>query len=393
MEQLSIGVVGGSLGGLTAACLLRDLGHEVTVFERSPRPLEQRGAGIGFLRATGRYLEERAGVPAETISVATPYIRYLNRAAEVVHQSAHPYLFSSWNTVYRRTLGTFPADRYLLDHELVDFDVAPKTARCRFGNGTEFEGDLLVCADGIGSIVRERLQPDARRTYAGYVAWRGMVPESEVPAELVSRFADAITYFVYENSHILVYPIPNVAGSVAPGDRLLNFVWYRNYTEGDDLTDVLTDRDGVVRDLSVPPGAVAHRHDAEARAHAEDELPAPIAEVIGRTENLFIQVVYDVEVEQMVFGRTVLLGDAAFTVRPHAAAGTAKAADDGWALAQALTENGSVVEALSAWEPARLALGRDLLERTRRIGWRSQVENSWAPGDPEFIFGLHHPGD
>lgn len=393
MDQLTIGVVGGSLGGLTAACLLRDLGHDVTVFERSSRPLQERGAGIGFLRATGRYLEERAGVPAATISVATPYIRYLDRSAEVVHESAHPYLFSSWNTVYRSTVETFPADRYLLGHELVDFDVDPTVARGTFTNGTRFEGDLLVCADGIGSIVRERLQPKAHRSYAGYVAWRGMVPESQVPPELAARFTDAITYFVYDNSHILVYPIPNVDGSVSPGNRLLNFVWYRNYADGDDLADVLTDRDGVCRDLSVPPGAVAPHHVAEARAHANEKLPAPIAELIGRTTDLFIQVVYDVEVTQMVFGRTVLLGDAAFTVRPHAAAGTAKAADDGWTLAEALTDNRSLDEALAAWEPTRLALGRDLLERTRQIGWRSQVENTWTPGDPEFIFGLYRPGD
>ena len=56
MTPLSIAVVGGSLGGLTAACLLRDAGHQVAVFERSSRELEERGAGIGFLRATYRYL-------------------------------------------------------------------------------------------------------------------------------------------------------------------------------------------------------------------------------------------------------------------------------------------------------------------------------------------------
>ena len=59
---MNISIVGGSLGGLTAACLLRDAGHEVVVFERSPVRLEQRGAGIGFLPATYRYLHDRAGV-------------------------------------------------------------------------------------------------------------------------------------------------------------------------------------------------------------------------------------------------------------------------------------------------------------------------------------------
>lgn len=402
MDPLNIGVVGGSLGGLTAACLLRDLGHEVTVFERSARELEQRGAGIGYLTATGRYLQERAGVATEAITVATPSVRYLDRTGAVVHHADHPYLFSSWNTVYRATLDSFPTDRYLLGHELVGFDVDPSQARARFSNGATFHGDLLVCADGIGSLARQRLQPEAMRAYAGYVAWRGVVPEAALAPRLAEELSRAITYFVYPNSHILVYPIPNIAGSVAPGERLINFVWYRNYDEGEPLDDLLTDRNGVRRDLSVPPGLMAPHHEAEARASAAADLPPQIAEVVGATTDLFVQVVYDVDVTQLVFGRTILLGDAAFAVRPHAAAGTAKAADDGWALADALTSaspgNGTgdsswVTAALAAWEPDRLALGQDLLARTRRIGRRSQVDNSWTPGDPEFIFGLHRPGD
>jgi 2,6-dihydroxypyridine 3-monooxygenase len=87
-----------------------------------------------------------------------------------------------------------------------------------------------------------------------------------------------------------------------------------------------------------------------------------------------------------------LVGDAAFAVRPHAAAGTAKAAADGWELARALEEEGDIERALRAWEPGQLALGRNLLERTRRIGRRSQVDCNWTPGDPELIFGLYEPG-
>lgn len=388
-------MVGGSLGGLTTACLLRDLGHDVTVFERSSRELEQRGAGIGFLRATWRYLHERAGVELGDISVETPYIRYLARDGKVSHEAHHPYLFSSWNTVYQRTLAAFDRERYRLGHEMVDFttgaDGSPVSAT--FANGEMFEGDLLVCADGIGSIARKRLQPHADRTYAGYIAWRGMVPESQLPTSIARDLGEAITYFVYEQSHILVYPIPNVDGSVRPGDRLVNFVWYRNYREGDELVDVLTDRDGVIRELSVPPGKVTAHHEAAVREHARTHLPPQLVDVVHAVDELFLQVVYDIDVDQMVFDRAVLLGDAAVVARPHAAAGTAKAADDAWMLAEALDANSTIDEALQQWGPTQLALGKDLLERTRRIGFRSQVENSWTPGDDEFIFGLHKPGD
>ncbi len=386
-------MIGGSLGGLTVACLLRDAGHDVTVFERSSRELEERGAGIGFLRATYRYLSDRAGVDLDTISVETRKIRYLDRQGSVVDDQDHRYLFSSWTTVYRQLLASFDAERYLLGHELVDFHQSDGAVSTRFGNGAAFECDLMVAADGIGSMVRARLQPTAGIRYAGYVAWRGMVPEADVPPEVAGLLGDAITYFVHANSHILVYPIPDVSGSVDPGDRLLNFVWYRNYLEGGELDDLLTDRSGARRELSIPPGAVADHHVAEARAHAAARLPWQIATVVDAAERLSIQTIYDIDVDRMAFDRVCLIGDAAFAVRPHAAAGTAKAAEDGWMLAEALTEEQDVVKGLLRWEPTQLALGRQLLDRCRAIGHRSQVANDWEPGDPETVFGLHRPGD
>jgi 2-polyprenyl-6-methoxyphenol hydroxylase-like FAD-dependent oxidoreductase len=59
---------------------------------------------------------------------------------------------------------------------------------------------------------------------------------------------------------------------------------------------------------------------------------------VTATSEPFVQAVFDIEVPRMAFGRVCLLGDAAFALRPHIAAGTAKAAADGWALAQALDE-------------------------------------------------------
>lgn len=392
MGRFRVAVVGGSLGGLTAACLLRDDGHDVTVHERSPRPLQERGAGIGFLEATYRYLVERMGVELGRISVATDHIRYLHRDGSVLHDQAHRYLFSSWNTVYRQLADHFGDERYRLGHELVDFTSTEVGVTARFADGTTTDVDLLVAADGIGSATRARLQPDARASYAGYVAWRGMVPESELEAPVAAALGDAITYHVFANSHILVYPIPDASGAVEPGRRLINFVWYRNYLAGGDLDDLLTDRDGAVRELSVPPGQVATHHVAELRATAAARLPATLAAVVLATGEPFLQLIRDIEVERMAFGRVCLLGDAAFAARPHAAAGTAKAAEDGWALAEALRRADDVPQALASWEPSQLRLGRDLLERTRRIGSRSQVTNDWRPGDPELIFGLHEPG-
>ena len=205
--------------------------------------------------------------------------------------------------------------------------------------------------------------------------------------------ADSICYQIIPNSHILLYPIPALDGSVATGRRLANFVWYRNYAVGRELDDLMTDRYGTRRDLTLPPGAAREAHLDELRTVAAALLAPQFTEVVQRCRLPFVQVIFDIEVTQMAFGRVCLIGDAAFALRPHAAAGTAKAAADAWALAETLaTTQGDLQAALPRWERHQLAVGRAVLERTRRNGNKSQVESTWRPGDPELVFGLYEPG-
>jgi 2,6-dihydroxypyridine 3-monooxygenase len=236
--------------------------------------------------------------------------------------------------------------------------------------------------------------PEVRQRYGGYVAWRGVVDEAELTPETFATLDDSLTYYVRPGTHALTYPIPNYDGAVEPGRRLMNLVWYRNVPDGRPLADLLTDRSGRQRDVSVPPGAVRDEFLAELRATAMSDLPPALAEVVAKSSAPFLQVMIDVEVPQMAFGRVCLVGDAAFSVRPHAAAATAKGADDVWALAAALSDaGGDVPLALRRWEPAQLELGRALLARNRDLGEGAQFRNDWVPGDPALTFGLRVPGD
>ncbi|MDT7706861.1 MAG: 2,6-dihydroxypyridine 3-monooxygenase [Pseudonocardiales bacterium] len=388
----SVAVVGGSLGGLTAALLLRDIGCDVTVFERSRATLQARGAGIAVLPETLRYPVERLGVPVGRITSSTEWIRFLDRDGSVGHAQQYRYRFSSWNTIYGALLDAFGAERYRLSSDMASFADVEDGVSVRFADGDEVRADLLVCADGIGSLARSTLLPDVVPRYAGYVAWRGTVPERELDAGTFDALHDALTYQVLPGSHILAYPIPGPDGAIDVGERLINMVWYRNVAEPD-LAEFLTDRDGQRRSVSLPPGSVRDELVDELRSSADALLAPPIAEVAARIREPFVQAVFDIEVPRMVFGRVCLLGDAAFAVRPHAAAGTAKAAEDGWVLAAELeAAGGDVIKALTAWEESQLALGSRLLERNREIGDSSQFDGTFRPGDPRLIFGLHGPG-
>jgi 2,6-dihydroxypyridine 3-monooxygenase len=387
-------VVGGSVGGLTTALVLRDAGCDVQVFERSPSSLQARGAGIAALGTTLRYLTERGGYQPSDVCSSTGWIRFLNRDGSIRHEQRHEYRFSSWTTIYRALLGLFDVGRYLLGADVTGFDADGGTVGVTLADGFHAEAGLLVCADGVNSAARARLLPQVRPGYAGYVAWRGTVPERELSAAARKTFTDALVYQVLDRSHILVYPIPGPDGALTEGDRLINIVWYVNVEPGAELDRLMTGRDGVRRPVSLPPGAATDEAVSRMRRTAAEAFAEPIAEVVTAVEEPFVQVVYDIEVPRMAFGRVCLVGDAAFAVRPHAAAGTAKAAADGWALADALTAaGGDVPAALAAWERSQLALGRQLLARTREVGDSSQVTGTFRPGDPKLIFGLYEPGN
>jgi 2,6-dihydroxypyridine 3-monooxygenase len=386
-------VVGGSLGGLTAALVLRDLGCEVDVFERSTAELESRGAGIVVLDATLRYFRERTGLELDKFTTATGFLRYLDGDGGVAYEEARRYRYSSWHSIYRALLDRFGQARYHLGMEMIDFHQDGGQVQVRFADGSTTTHDLLVCADGIASRARAVLQPQARPAYAGYVAWRGTVEEGRLSRAVRDLLADSICYQVIPDSHILLYPIPALDGSVLPGRRLANFVWYRNYAAGPELDDLMTDRDGARRDITLPPGAARDAHLEALRTAARAQLAPQLAEVVQRTRHPFVQVIFDIEVERMAFGNVCLLGDAAFALRPHAAAGTAKAAADAWALAEALAASGGDLQAaLPRWERQQLAVGRAVHQRTRNNGDRSQFGGGWRPGDPELVFGLYEPG-
>jgi 2,6-dihydroxypyridine 3-monooxygenase len=387
-----VAVVGGSLGGLTAARVLRDAGCEVDVFERSASALQARGAGIAALEQTLRYPVHRAGVRLEDFCSTTDWIRFLHPDGSVRFQQEHRYVFSSWNAVYRALMTGFPAQHYHLGCEMLSFrDTGPEVEVTFAGTGPR-RVDLLVCADGITSSARARLLPGASPRYAGYVAWRGVLPVSELGADAFDRLHDAITYQQLAAGHILVYPIPAPEGSVRARDQLMNMVWYRNVPHGE-LERVLTDRHGQTRPVSVPPGLVPPDLVRQLRDEARGLLAPAIADFVLRVEEPFIQAVFDIDVPQMAFGRVCLLGDAAFAARPHAAAGTAKAAEDGWVLGEELlSAGGDVPAALQSWQRRQLQLGHELLARTRWIGDTAQFGAGLTPGDPRLIFGLYEPG-
>ncbi len=388
-EGPHVAVVGGSLGGLITALQLRDVGCDVLVFERSPVPLVGRGAGIVLHPVTTRYFEDHGLLDLGRVSSSARTLRYLTREGDVLLEEPIVYRFTSYATLYAALVDFFEPHRYHLRKDLIGIDDDGERVAARLADCAVESFDLLVGADGIRSTVRGLLFPELRPAYAGYVGWRGTLPEGELPPRAKEELREVLTYHVGEQTHVLSYEIP----AAESAGRSMNWVWYRNVPEGPPLEALLTDRSGTRHDLSLPAGAVADEHLTELRAAAGD-LPLAFTDLIRATVAPFVQVIVDLEVPEMVRGRVCLVGDAAFALRPHIAAGTAKAAADAQALAGAIeAADGAVPAALRAWEPGQLELGRATAARTREVGERAQVTGTFRPGDPQVAFGLYRPKD
>jgi 2,6-dihydroxypyridine 3-monooxygenase len=395
-------VAGGSIGGLCAALALADSGFEVTVHERASSIMGNRGAGIVAHPVSLGPLTVRGDRRPDELSIPSRSLRYFDRAGRLAHEEPSSYRFTSWQTLHSALLARLGDSSYRRGSELTGFvqdqsaQEGPVTAR--FSDGSTQRTDLLVCADGITSTARGILLPGTRPRYAGYVGWRGIVSAEDAGAGLFEALGHDITYQLLERGHILAYPIPGGTGT-----RYLNWVWYRNVTAGPELDRLRTDAAGAVRDLSVPAGAVRQEQVADMRSAAASCLEGTLRGLVLATREPFIQVVVDVEVPRMAFGRVCLLGDAAFVARPHAAAGTAKAAADARRLGAVLGEHGAgrsgdravsgVAAALAAYERTQIALGSALVRRSRALGDAVQFEGSWRPGDTRLLFGLREAGD
>lgn len=385
-------VVGGSIGGLTAALLLRRLGFDVDVYERTPTSLDGRGGGIVLQPDTIRWFAECSTQHPEQVSTSTHYVQYLDSDNTILHRDNAPWSYTSWGTFYRALLADFGTEHYHLGEYAAGFEEDDRGVEVRFASGLRERADLVVFADGITSPSRRKISPESELEYSGYVGWRGTVLEKDVSPETFELLHDAISYSVAPHTHINVYPIPSNEGGLAVGERLLNYVWYRNVAEGHQLDELMTDKRGFAAKVSLHPGAVQDRFVDEMRSAAIALLAPAAAEVVVRTEQPYLQAVYDAGTSRMAMGRVALIGDAASAARPHAAAGTAKAAANAWALFDALAEADDIADALAKWEPGQLELGQRLLQRVKAMGTRSQFDCTWTPGDPDLRFGLYAPG-
>jgi len=188
-----------------------------------------------------------------------------------------------------------------------------------------------------------------------------------VPPDIHREIFDLYTICLPDGEQLISYPVPGRDNDTAIGRRGYNIVWYRP-TDPDALAAMCTDAAGIRHTAGIPPPLIRAEVIARVKADATRLLAPQIAEIFIRTEPFF-QPIFDLESPQLVFGRVVLVGDAAFVARPHVGAGTTKAAIDAATLADCLHEAGDdIAGGLSRFERAQLNFGSAMVALARQQG-------------------------
>src|SRR5215472_11498221 len=330
-------VIGGSMSGLLTAIMLLRRGWEVDVFERAEDELAGRGAGIVAQSELIARLVA-LGINTRDLGVAISTRTILDRDGGVSATSVCPQILTAWERVFRLLRDAFPQQHYHRGHGLKALEQTSDGVTAHFTNGTWLRGDVLVGADGLRSTVRQQCLPSVAPLYAGYVAWRGLLSESNFPPEIHRELFMLMTFCLPPGEQCLGYPVAGPNNDLREGRRRYNVVWYRPADEARELPQLLTDRNGRVHSISIPPPLIRAEPIAAMRAAAERLLAPQMREVVRVAAQPFIQPIYDVAATKMAFGRVAILGDAAFVARPHVAVGGAKAAEDAGTLARSIHE-------------------------------------------------------
>ena len=354
-------IIGGGIGGLTAAVALHKQHAEVLVYEAASefKPL---GAGIG-LGANAMQDLKAIGIGADIFAQGTPIHtqifkdatgKILNTIdfAKFKAQYGHENIAIHRADLHQTLLDALPRHTVRFGKRCVHVSEHHDGVVAVFNDGTSVKGDLVIAADGIHSNLRKQFYPTADPRFAGYTCWRGLTTndglvEAGVSCELWAR-KGRFGYAPMQDGQVYWFACVNTKPDNAFYAELTN----------------------------------------EQLAYQFRNFPQEVGALIAKTEQAqtLHHDIYDIKpINRFVFGRTVLLGDAAHATTPNMGQGAGQAIEDAITLAKNLAQY-SRKEALQRYEKQRVAHTKKVVRLSRQIGWAAQWSSPFATTFRDKVF-------
>lgn len=392
-------IVGGSIAGCTSAILLRRLGADVTILERSAGRIGS-GSGISLPKSiVDRCIEHDLfdpNIPSLPLN-ARVFVRKNKQAPseqEFFWNQALRVIAFNWVDVYQNLRKRIDPQIYHTNTEVRTIESSAHGYRITATTNETYEADLIIAADGVDSTTRSFVLPQASPKYIGYIAWRGLIYQQNLIEEAI--FHEQTPYFVFPNGHLLLYRIPGLDYQ-RNGQIILSWTLYEN-RQGLPIEDWLIDNQGHSHTRSLPAGSLTPSHIEYLHNLAERVLPISALKYIVQTPQPFIQAIFDCQTPTYSNDHLIFVGDAALTIRPHSGAGVFKALLNGLELSEMIASNPdkSLSDYVLLWKANQAALAAEEIPKAQRMGealvtrppnWENMTPQSMAPWWKEVMDG------
>lgn len=349
-----VGVIGGSIAGCSAAILLKRLGAEVVILERSEISLQERGAGI-VLPET--FVKQCIDLDLFDSSIPRLFVnkriflvkdsQYINYGKEIWQQN-FSVVTLNWRDVFQNLRKRVSNKDYYSGVEVSGVKQENGVCIIEAKNNQKYYFDRIIVADGITSVLRKQFFPESSLSYTGYIAWRGVVKSTSL---IESGLMDKqVFYYGVPQGHFLIYGIPDIDFQ-EHGTVLLNWLFYETCSPFS-LKELLFDKNGLAHEVSLPPGSLTECHLNHLHTLVKNHLPIKAANIVYATKQPFIQPIFDLQISCYVKNTACFIGDSATLLRPHSASGVFKALTDSISLAEIFAESAAnnMQQSLVRWD-------------------------------------------
>jgi 2-polyprenyl-6-methoxyphenol hydroxylase-like FAD-dependent oxidoreductase len=349
-------IIGAGIAGPVAALFLKRAGIDAAVYEAWPYAT---GIGGGLqIAPNGMHVLAALGLAEEMISrgaVAESFDFFAKNGAKIgsIGRNMKARFGQPAVNMRRATLNEVLIDRawcagveLYFDKRLAKIeDRADRPITATFTDGSTAEGDFLIGADGVHSMVRQHVVPNGPKPFdTGLLSFGGFVRRALLEAAGIGPRIEA----TFGQAGFFGYGYCN-------SDPEQGAMWWS--TQPSNGIDAATFR------AMAPSALKQHLRDFHAGWHA------PIPQIIDVAENIMVTDTLDVaSLPTWSRGRTVLIGDAAHATSPHAGQGASIALEDALRLARLLQEGGELRETFAQFEAERRPRAKRVVALARRNG-------------------------